>query len=304
MAQMTLAPHSDSLRAPGAQLDEELISLKQLLTPLWKGKWFIVAVTALAAVTAGAVAQFFIPKKYEAAVVLSAVSEENNASRLGALGAIASQFGGLSSLMGGGANDRRSELLAILQSDSLTTEFIRQNDMLPILFADKWDADRKRWKDMAPDEIPTLWKANRFFKQRVRGFSTDSKTGLSSLRIIWTDPQLAAKWANDLVTLGNEYVRQKAIQESERNVAYLNSQLEKSTVVAVQNSISALLENEFKKVMLAQGSKEYAYRVIDAATVPERRSSPSTVIWAIVGFLGGLIASSGLVLIHGTLRPS
>jgi uncharacterized protein involved in exopolysaccharide biosynthesis len=294
-------PSSESARRLGDV--DEFLSVSALVTPWWRARWFIVAVTLVFAVGA-AFASRFMPKQYQASVVVAPVAEGSGSSQLGALGAIASQFGGggLASLLGGQSGDRRGEMLAILQSESLTTEFIDRNKLLPILYAEKWDAARNAWKESDPSKVPTLWKANQLFRKQVRGFSTDVKTGLSSLTITWQDPRRAAQWANGLVALENDYVRRKAIAESERNIAYLNEQLAKSNVVAVQNSISALLENEIKKEMLARGSDEYALKVIDAATVPERASAPITLFWALLGFLCGLLLSCGAVSIRDVRR--
>jgi uncharacterized protein involved in exopolysaccharide biosynthesis len=124
----------------------------------------------------------------------------------------------------------------------------------------------------------------------------DVKTGLLTLTIAWNDPAMSAQWANGIVAMANDYIRAKAISDGERNVSYLNEQLAQSNVVAVQNSISALLENEIKKIMLARGSNEYAFKIIDAATVPERPSSPNPFVWAMVGSIAGLLLSSLIVL--------
>ena len=70
----------------------------------------------------------------------------------------------------------------------------------------------------------------------------------------------------------------------------------KVTSSRCQNSISALLENEIKKIMLARGSAEYAFKIIDAATVPERPASPNPIVWAMVGSIAGILLSSMLVL--------
>jgi len=51
---------------------------------------------------------------------------------------------------------------------------------------------------------------------------TDPKTGLVTLSITWNDPNIAAKWANGLVRMANDYLRDQAIEESERNIAYLD----------------------------------------------------------------------------------
>jgi uncharacterized protein involved in exopolysaccharide biosynthesis len=276
---------------------EEAVSFKAVLVILWGRRWLILVCTlVLAAGTAGV--SSIIQREYEASIVIAPVSEDSASGRLAGLGSLVSSIGGLGALAGlsVGGNERKAESLAILQSEMLTERFIRENNLLPVLFEDKWDAATQRWRVTDPKKVPTLWKANEFFKKRVRKVYTDNKTGMTTLTITWTDPQLATSWANDLVAMGNDIIRAHTIDESERNVAYLNQQLTKTNLVGVQNSVSGLLETEIKKIMLAQGSREYAFRIIDPAVAPERPSFPNRTVWTLLGTLAGLIGASAFVL--------
>jgi uncharacterized protein involved in exopolysaccharide biosynthesis len=284
------------------QLHEDEITLGVLLQVLWRGKWLIFFVTVLFALAAG-VAIWLTPNSYKASVLLSPVSNSSG-GQLGGLGSVASQFGGLASLAGISApgDSRKSESLAILQSEALTEKYIRENDLLPVLYERKWDAEQKRWKETDPKEIPTLWKANEYFKKEIRTVTTEAKTGLVTLTITWRDPQRAAKWANDLVALTNDYVRGKAIGESERNIAFLNDEAVKTTVVEAKQAIYKILENEINKVMLARGNSEYALKILDPAVPPEKASSPQKFIWILGGFFGGLFLGACAALLRSSPR--
>ena len=87
----------------------------------------------------------------------------------------------------------------------------------------------------------------------------------------WSDPELAAKWANDMVASANARLREKAIEESQRSIEYLKREGEKTNVVAVQEAIGKLTEEQVKSVMLANVRDEYAFKVIDPAVMPEYR---------------------------------
>ncbi|MDP3293323.1 MAG: Wzz/FepE/Etk N-terminal domain-containing protein [Nevskia sp.] len=274
--------------------DPEEISLRDLFDALWSRRLLIIALT-LGFGIAAAVVSLLLPEKYEASVVLSPVDEESG-SKLGGAGALLSQFGGLASLGGLnlGGSGKKSVAIATLQSHALTEAFIHDNQLLPVLYADDWDADKKTWTTTDPKETPTLWKAERTFAKKVRSLAEDKKTGLITLTITWTDPELAAKWAGELVQRANEVLRAKAIAESQANLSYLNEQLTKTSVVELQRSIYSLIEAEIKKVMIANGSDEYAFRVVDPARVPEQRVSPKRLLIIAVGVFAGLIL--GLVL--------
>lgn len=287
-----------------ASLRTGLASSRQpgILDAMWRYKIFI-ATAVLISTAVAAILTFVIDAKYQASVTLSPVSDDSSGGRLGGLASIASQLSGLGGIgIGGPGATQKQESLATLQSEALTERYINDNNLLPVLYDTKWDAAQHRWKKLAADDVPTLWKANQFFRRHVRSVANDTKTGLTTMTITWKDPHEAADWANGLVKLTNDFLRTKAIDDSERNIAYLKDQLSKTNVIGVQTAFNSLLENEMKKAMLAQGNREYALKVIDPAFPPEKRSSPIPELWLPMGFLLGLISSTVIVYLR-VFRP-
>jgi uncharacterized protein involved in exopolysaccharide biosynthesis len=282
---------------------DDQISLGEMLRILWHARWLILVVTALCT-GAAAIATVLVPKKYDATVLLSPVTNQSGSGALGSLTSALSQMGGgLGSLVGlsvAGAGGMRAEEIATLQSVTLTERYIRDNDLLPILFKKKWDAAAKRWKVTDPDELPTLWKGNEYFRKSVRTVAESTKSGLVTMTITWTDPVLAATWANDLVKVTNDYLRDKAIDQSERNIAYLTAEAAKTNVVELRTAIYSDIENEIKKEMGARGAAEYALKVIDPAVPAEKQSSPIKALWIIGGAVAGIVLSVTISLIRGT----
>jgi uncharacterized protein involved in exopolysaccharide biosynthesis len=277
--------------------DEEP-SIDSVLASLWASRWFIgVAVLVVTAAAVGAA--MLLPKQYQAAVILLPESSSNS-GQLGALSSIASQFSGLASLAGVSVpNDsKKAESIAVLQSDSLTESYIVKDNLLPVLYSKKWDQVKGTWRDTDPTKLPTLWKANQYFKRSIRSVSTDTKTGIVTLTITWSDPARAATWANGLVTMANTYLRDQAIAVSERNISYLNDEAAKTDAVGVKQAIYAILQSEINKAMLARGSNEYALKVLDPAEPPEAHSSPNVPLWGAVGFIG----SAGFALLFVVKR--
>jgi uncharacterized protein involved in exopolysaccharide biosynthesis len=270
--------------------DPDEISLQEIATALWARRTLILLLTLM--FTAAAVTTaFLLPVKYQATALLSPVDSGEGGGKLGGAGGLLSQFGGLAALggisLGGGGE--KDESIATLQSAALTEAFIADRKLLPVLFPRKWDAARQTWNTSDPDEIPTLWKAEQKFRKKVRSVDIDKKTGLVSLTIEWSDPKQAAEWANELVQRTNRTLRDRAIEISERNLDYLNGQISKTSVVELRQSLYTLIETEIKKVMIAQGSEEYAFRVIDPARVAEERSSPRRALITLVGAFAGLM---------------
>jgi uncharacterized protein involved in exopolysaccharide biosynthesis len=274
------------------------IDLLGPLGALWKRRYMLAVVSIICGVLACA-SSYLFKRKYQTAVEFVTVTDDAMGGRAGGLAALASQLGGLASLGGLtlSGNERKAEYLATLQSQSLIERFIAQNNLIPVLYADAWDETRKTWKDADTKNHPTTWKAIQRFKSNVMRLSTANKTGISTLSITWSDARVGAIWANELVELADEYVRARTIAETERNIVYLNDQLTKTSVVAVQNSISTLLEDQIKRMMLAKGTDQYAFRVIDPALPPERASFPKRIVWGILGSFIGLAGSIAFVCV-------
>jgi len=272
------------------------ISLQEIFSALRARRTLIILLTMVSTALAAGIS-FVLPEKFEVSVVLAPVDDEAGGKLAGA-GALLSQFGGLASLGGFnvGGSGKKAEYIATLQSHALTEAFITDRDLLPMLYPSKWDASSNRWKETDPDEIPTPWKAEKKFATKIRTISEDKKSGLVTLTITWTDPEIAADWATDIVKRANSYLRAKAIARSNTNLEYLNEQLTKTSVVELQKSIYALIEAEIKKVMIANGSDEFAFRVIDPARAPEERSSPKRALITAVGAFAGLMLGVLLAL--------
>jgi uncharacterized protein involved in exopolysaccharide biosynthesis len=282
------------------RLGDREFSLRDLLGILWRGKWTILWATATCAVVA-TVAAWIIPKQFDAVVIMAPVTSTSGSIQTGGLSALASQFGGLAGLAGLGANgdSKKSESIALLQSEALTERYIKENNLLPVLNEKKWDSQKMQWKVHDPEDMPTLWKGNQQFKN-IRSVTTDQKTGLVTLKITWDNPNTAAQWANGLVRLTNDYVRNKAIAESERNIAFLTDEGTKTNIVEARQAIYQIMQKEINTVMLARGSEEYAFKVLDPATVSEKASFPRKLIWLVVGTFGGLLISASIVLLRAS----
>jgi uncharacterized protein involved in exopolysaccharide biosynthesis len=285
------------------RLGDNEVTLGEQLATVWSRKWFVLSGTAIAAAIAIAAA-FLVTPQYQASVLLMPVSPSSARGGLGGLSSLGSGVGGLAALAGLslGGSEEKAESVAVLQSEALTDRYIERNNLLPILYKKRWNPLTKTWKSTDPDDVPTLWKANRYFKGHIRSVGTNTKTGLVTLTITWTNAQQAATWANGLVKMTNDYLRNKAIDEAQHNIDYLTAEAAKTNIADVKEGIYSILLDQIKKAMLARGTEEYAFRVVDPAVAPEKPYSPKKVVWMLVGGCLGLLVSSGVVLIQADRR--
>lgn len=265
---------------------------------LWSSFWLIFAVTLVGA-AAAAIAALLFPKQYEATVLLLPVSEDST-SRLGSAIGSNSQLTNLISMVGisPSSSSMKAAAIATLQSEVLTERYIKEHKLLPVLFYNQWDQGSGLWNTTDRQRVPTLWKANVLFKQKIRRVTDDARSGTVTMSVTWRDPQLAAQWANGLVMLTNDYLKDQAIMEAERNIAYLQTEISKTNVVELRGALYSLMEEEVKGEMLARGRDEYALKVVDPAVAPERPSSPRPVLWISAGAFAGFLATAFFILLR------
>jgi uncharacterized protein involved in exopolysaccharide biosynthesis len=277
--------------------DEGVAHMSRLFSTL-ASSWRLLLAMTLAVAVVTAVISLLMAKVYRAQVLIAPVAQSNG----GVAGGLRNQLGGLAALAGldlSSAGQRKEEYLATLSSESFAREFIQSQNLLPILFADRWDASAGHWKTDAP--APTLAAAVRKFTRSVRFVEEDHKTGLITVTVEWSSPQLAASWANELVDRVNERIRAEATRDSERSIEYLNKELEKSSVVELHQAIYRLIEDQVNQAMLAAVQREYAFRVIDPAVAPELRIRPQRTLMVMVGALLGMLLGVAIVLTRSTM---
>jgi uncharacterized protein involved in exopolysaccharide biosynthesis len=211
-------------------------------------------------------------------------------------------FSSIASLVGAGAGalgNKESEAIAILKSRGLVWSYIQTNDLLPILFPNKWDSTAHKWKSDKKSYVPTLEDGYRMFDGDIRNVVENRKTNVIDVYITWRDPRLAKQWADGLVDAANDLLRRQQIERTTRNLEYLGAASEKTAVMEVKISIYKLMESEIKKQMIALGNKDYAFRVVDPAVVPERKVFPKHTYFAVFGAAAGALIWYLLVALRG-----
>lgn len=264
---------------------EDEINLLDLLLVVAKNKRMILAASFLTACLAAAIS-LLMPNIYRAEVLLAPVKSDDGkgggrASALGGLGGLASIAG--ISVGGGGSVE---ENLAVLNSREFLWKFVQDKKLMPILFEDAWDAQKKTWKETDPKEQPGQMDVYRLLTAGgVLSVNKDKKTELVTLAVEWQDAALTAEWSNALVEQLNQYLAQEAIARSQRNLQYLNDELMRTPIEEMRKTLFDLIAGEQKKAMLANAQKDFAFRVLDAAVVPDKKAKPKRSLIVILSAL-------------------
>lgn len=268
-----------------------------LITDLIAGfrsyQWRLVSIVAVMT-GIGVLYSYLATPIYESEIVLMPVADEDAA---GGAQALMSQLGGLAAiagLSGNSSSNSTHEAIAILKSRSFTEGFMKDLDLLPVLYQNDWDAESKTWTKGTGEEVPTYIKAYKLWDREVRTVQSQDDTGLVIIKINWRDPEVAAVWANELVSRLNAHLRNRAAKEAERTIAYLKAQLAKTSILEVEQGIYDLLENELKRLMITNIREEYAFKVIDAAvpSTADDHIRPNRPMIVGLSFFAGLFFSA------------
>lgn len=260
------------------------------LVALWRVIWnyrYLLMLTTVVCTALGIVYALTATPKYLAEVVVA----QAQSSGMSGASSLASQLGSLAGLAGVslGGDPSARDSVAVLKSRRIVEEFITRNELMPELFRDS-----KR--------PPSLWRAVLKVQDSVLEIREDKRAGTIGIAIEWSDAATAANWANGFVTLANDLMRARALDDAARSIEYLNKQIAQTNVVEMQRVMYNLIESETKTLMLANARAEYAFKVIDPAVAPEFRTSPRRKVIvlgsaALGAFIGILIAFG-----HSALR--
>jgi uncharacterized protein involved in exopolysaccharide biosynthesis len=252
------------------------INVVNLFWTVWDQKYLVLAISLLCGGFAAFLALKAVPM-YRAQIVITQVRD----SGMGAGGSLMGQLSGLAGIAGLNLNSggKEAERTAVLESRGLIEVFVKRYDIAPLINGNSATRD-------------PVWFAVERFRKDVLNLHEEKLKDTTTITVDWSDPVVAARWANDFVALANELLRTRAIDESTRNIEYLNKQLPLTNVVEIQHAIYALIEAETKSLMLAHGRLEYAFTIVDPAVPPQVRFSPRRTLMVISGlFIGGFLGS-------------
>jgi hypothetical protein len=261
-------------------------------------RWRLVTASVVGCAVLALVISLFMPKIYRAKIVVAPVmeSEEVGASGLGS--AINNELGGIASLAGIdlGGDARKQQFLATLKSLGFARDFVVAENLAPLLFPKLWDAKAGTWKPGV--KVPTISAVARNFADHHRAITEDRKTGMVTVTIDWTSPELTSRLANATIEMVNDRLRGEAVRNADLSIDYLEKELAKTSMVGVQQGINALIEQQIDKSMIANVQKEYAYKIIDPAVIPDVKYSPQRALITCIGAIAGLVFSLAYVLLR------
>jgi uncharacterized protein involved in exopolysaccharide biosynthesis len=240
-----------------------------------------------------------LPNIYEAKALLAPKDESSGLSGL------ASRFGGLAGLaginVGGGEASKTQLALETLKSRSFFAEHIYEDVLVALMAAEGWDrksgnlilnddmydSTSRKWirNVQAPlTKQPSVQEAYGVFIRKL-SVKVDKKTGFVSLEVKHYSPLVARDWLLAILGGIETSVKEKEVQEAERSILFLKSEIAETSLVSLKEVFASLIEEQTKKVVLANVSEEYVFEVIEPPVAAERKSEPDRPFICIFGTL-------------------
>ncbi|NOY39735.1 MAG: hypothetical protein GXO95_05810 [Nitrospirae bacterium] len=296
--------------------DEEERTLLDYWRVLVKRKWLII-ILVLVTVFATAIISLLETNIYQSRAVIAPVSDSGGKARR--LAALASRFTGMPRITLPGTASS-SEIIALLNSNILREKIIRRYNLLPVLFYEQWDEGKKEWKkddsfDFNPfkligsivkvirpedkvalkkekeeeEGIPSMWDGLRALDNMVRVNDNIDRNTIE-ISVDFYDPEKAAAIVEDFLTTLNSHMSEEAKRVANTNRRYLEDQLKSTADPLIKQKLYNLIAHQVETSMMAEVKENFAFKVLDPPTVPDRKIKPKRSLMVILSFLLSLFA--------------
>lgn len=275
---------------------DSYFDIAEIWSAIWQGRVIVFILTLLCSLLSIGVA-LRLPDTYKADALLAPASE---AKQIG-LANVAERLGGFASFAGlSGSEDAGQTDLAleVLQSRSFIIQFVRGRELESLLFsvdekgggiepyANESESQIDKHHSTRKSAAPSDWDLVEKFRAMMN-VSQDKRNGFVRLSVELGSPEKAQYLVKLLIQDVNKHIRVSDINEAKKSIQYLQDQLRKTSVAEMQTIFYGLIEQQMKKIMLAEIRDEYVFRVIDPPMVPEEKSGPHRFVIGLLGALGG-----------------
>ena len=278
---------------------EEEIDLRELFSVLWKGRVSILLISLLGAVLSVFYAKS-LPNIYTSEAILAPKSESSG------LGGLANQFGGLAGLAGisiGGSEGSKTQIaIEILKSRGFFAEFIYEDVLVALMASKDWDSTTNELvidRDIYDPESlswvrpvsfpskakPSIQEAYQVFSGNHFSITEDTATGFIELQVNHYSPTVALEWLELMLQSIETSVREKETVEAEKSIAYLKAESSTNSLISLNQVFAGLIEEQTKKIVLANASEEYVFQIIEPPVAAELKSGPKRALICVLGVL-------------------
>lgn len=284
-------------------LDE--FNFQEFITSTWGHRNMILGISGFFAL-ASLIYALSLPNIFSSEALLTTVDDSDTG---GGIRQLASRYSGLASVAGvsipSSEESKADLMIATIQSRAFFRHLLTFDFVLPGLMVaesfdhetrnlkydrNEYDSEKKIWIGTPPSYL----EAYKTYTDLLE-IGQDNRSGFIFLIFNHISPEFSYKFNNLIVSELNNQIRNRHLRESTIALDYLKSELNATTQMEVQQSISQLIEAQLKVQMLANIRKDYMIRAIDPAFLPEEKSAPRktrmVILGTIIGFILGVLLS-------------
>ena len=135
--------------------------------------------------------------------------------------------------------------------------------------------------------------------------SKDKKTLLVTLSVKHKSPFIAQKWVEIMIDQIDQVMRDQDRRTATKSIEYLNSIAPTVNYEDIKRALSALQQEQMKRLMMVEANDNYTFKVLDSPIAPELKSQPKRSLIVILGtILGMMLSVLGALVFHYTRKSS
>tara|TARA_Y100000996_G_C22473701_1_gene623228 strand:+ start:79 stop:1020 length:942 start_codon:yes stop_codon:yes gene_type:complete len=306
---------------PNDQLNniyDDEIDLSELFHLLWDKIFYIGAITSIFSLIS-IIYALMMPNIYQSKATLMAVEQSSGMS--GMIG----RYSGMASLAGisldskSGSKDQ--EAIARIKSfEFFSNNFLPNMKLENLMAVKKWNqasntltyyasdfnSESRQWLRKAKpprSNIPTAQEAYEEFVE-IMSVNKDKKTNLVTLMVEHKSPFIAQQWVEIMINQIDQVMRDQDRQTATKSIEYLNSLAPTVINEDIKKALSALQQEQMKRLMMVEANDNYVFKVLDSPIAAELKSKPRRSLIVIWGTILGMVLSALGVLVFNYTRKS
>ena len=283
---------------------EKELKISSLFLLFLENKVFIASISSIFAISSVFIALSLSPI-FSSTITLKSVQENEPSfsTGLGMLGGLASISGSL------GLNPDEQAILAMkhavsrdffkkLYADNefkknlMAYDSYNPNDKSNIYDQSIYDSESKKWH-----VEPIFLNSHKRFTTQHMKIVQEKVGGFVNISIEHKSPIIAKDWAELMFRELNKYMKEVSEQKINKEVEYLNNELNKASSSELRKVVAQLLENKIQKQMYGNISDNYIFEIVDSAYIPYERTRPSRAFICIMITTLGFLLSCLIVFI-------
>ena len=294
------------------------IDLGELFHVLWDKIFYIGAITSIFSLIS-IIYALMMPNIYQSKATLMAVEQSSGMS--GMIG----RYSGMASLAGisldskSGSKDQ--EAIARIKSfEFFSNNFLPNMKLENLMAVKKWNqasntltyyagdfnSESRQWLRKAKpprSNIPTSQEAYEEFVE-IMSVNKDKKTNLVTLMVEHKSPFIAQQWVEIMINQIDQVMRDQDRQTATKSIEYLNSLAPTVINEDIKKALSALQQEQMKRLMMVEANDNYVFKVLDSPIAAELKSKPRRSLIVIWGTILGMVLSALGVLVFNYTRKS